>query len=58
MRSIEEYARAKGKAILELDYMSLSPWLGSYYEKYGFIKTGFIEDIDWAKLIHMQKTLV
>lgn len=55
--AIEDYARAKGKSILELDYMSLSPWLGPYYEKYGFIATGFVEDIGWAELVQMQKTL-
>lgn len=57
MKAIEDYARAHGKKVLELDYMSLSPWLGEYYERYGFVKTGFVEDIDWSLLIQMQKQL-
>lgn len=55
--AIEEYALASGSNVLELDYMSLSPWRGEYYERYGFIKTGLIEDIGWSKLIQMQKRL-
>lgn len=55
--AIEEYARANNKSILELDYMSLSPWLGKYYERYGFVKTGFVEGIGYTELVQMQKKL-
>ena len=57
MTATEGYGQALGKEMLELDYMSLSPWLGEYYERYGFEKTGFVEDIGWSKLIQMQKKL-
>lgn len=55
LAAIEAYAL--GNETLELDYMSLSPWLDRYYERYGFEKTGLVEDIKWSKLIRMQKRL-
>lgn len=57
MQSIEQYAIGLGKKYIELDYMSLSPWLKSYYEKYGYHETGEIEDIGWCRLIRMVKPL-
>jgi RimJ/RimL family protein N-acetyltransferase len=55
--SIEKYALARGNKIVELDYMSLSPWLKQYYEKLGFIETGEREDIGWCELVRMHKHL-
>jgi len=42
---------------LDLDYMSLAPWLRKYYEGYGFRETG--ESVRWGTidLIHMSKDL-
>ena len=57
VQSIEMYAKLLHKHELELDYMGLSPWLKSYYEKYGFKETGLKEDIGWCELIRMTKSL-
>ena len=57
IKAIEEYARSKHKEDIKLDYMSLSPWLKSYYEKYGFQETGNVRDLGWCKLIEMSKSL-
>lgn len=58
IRAIEDYARHHRFARLELDYMSLAPWLRRYYEGYGFAATG--EIVPWGEidLIRMSKHLV
>ncbi|HEY2003540.1 MAG TPA: GNAT family N-acetyltransferase [Candidatus Saccharimonadia bacterium] len=57
MKAIEDFAGANRYESLELDYMSLAPWLKKYYERYGFIETGVV--INWGSidLIHMSKKL-
>lgn len=57
MRCLEDYALTNGKHTMELDYMSISPWLKGYYERYGYKETGEVEDIGWSKLIRMEKAL-
>jgi N-acetylglutamate synthase-like GNAT family acetyltransferase len=58
MESIEEYARSLQMETLELDYMSIAPWLKRYYEKYGFKITGHSEEWKGVELIQMQKNLI
>ncbi len=57
MLAIEEYARDLNCEAIELDYMSLAPWLKPYYEKYGYAETG--ETTHWGTidLIRMIKSL-
>jgi len=57
MSVIESYAKSYGYNNIELDYMSLAPWLKNYYEKYGFKETGGV--IKWGSidLINMAKTI-
>lgn len=57
IKAIEEYAGSMHKEDIKLDYMSLSPWLKSYYEKYGFQETGNVRDLGWCELIEMSKSL-
>lgn len=57
LQSLEEYTLARGDTTLELDYMSLSPWLKGYYERYGYNETGEREDIGWCQLICMTKSV-
>lgn len=58
LKSIDEYAINRGNKVVELDYMSLSPWLKRYYESYGFNETGNIEDIGWCDLVRMEKHIL
>lgn len=57
MSAIDKYADDHNFTTLDLDYMSLAPWLKKYYEKYGFAETG--EVAPWGKidLIRMQKSI-
>jgi RimJ/RimL family protein N-acetyltransferase len=55
--AIDTYAKANNFATIDLDYMSLAPWLKKYYEKYGFIETGEVRDWGSINLIRMQKKL-
>ena len=57
MRIIETYAIANSFSLLELDYMSIAPWLDQYYTKNGFIKTGYSVTWKGVKLVQMQKKL-
>ena len=57
MDAIEKYALDHKIKELELDYMSIAPWLKKYYEKYGFVETGEREDIGYSLLIRMRKQL-
>lgn len=56
--AIEAYATSESYESIELQYMSLAPWLEAYYEKYGFSKTG--ESIEWGTidLLTMRKSLL
>lgn len=55
--AIESYAHANKYKAIELDYMSLAPWLKPYYEKYGFEETGEIEPWGSINLVRMKKHL-
>jgi len=57
MAAIEDYAKANNYKTLELDYMSLAPWLKTYYEKFGFQATGQIQKWGTIDLIRMKKDL-
>lgn len=56
IEAIEAYA-INGYASIELDYMSLAPWLKKYYEKFGFIETGEVQSWGTIELVHMKKLL-
>jgi GNAT superfamily N-acetyltransferase len=55
IRAIEAYAKDNGFGFIDLDYMSLAPWLKKYYEKYGFTETGEVEPWGAIDLVRMQK---
>ena len=55
MTAIEAHAQHHNYPTIELDYMSLAPWLRPYYEKYGFIATGEIQEWGSIDLIRMKK---
>jgi len=42
---------------VELDYMSVAPWLKPYYEKFGYVETGEVMPWGAIDLIRMTKTL-
>lgn len=55
MDAIEAYAANSDYRSLELDYMSLAPWLKNYYERYGFKETGEVNEWGSIDLIRMRK---
>lgn len=57
LNAIDQYAKDNGFNSIDLDYMSLAPWLKSYYQRYGFAETGKV--INWGAidLIRMTKKL-
>jgi N-acetylglutamate synthase-like GNAT family acetyltransferase len=57
MRAIEAYSKSLGCAAVELDYMSLAPWLKSYYEGCGYQETGDTIARGAITLIKMRKPL-
>jgi GNAT superfamily N-acetyltransferase len=57
MDAIEDLALTSNFNSIELDYMSVAPWLKNYYEHYGFIETGEFEEWGKIRLIRMKKTL-
>jgi N-acetylglutamate synthase-like GNAT family acetyltransferase len=57
MEAIEAYAKGNNYTALELDYMSLAPWLKEYYERYGFEENGEITKWGSIDLIRMQKKI-
>lgn len=57
MAAIESYADAHHFTALELDYMSLAPWLKLYYENYGFSETGQVQPWGSIDLVRMKKSL-
>ena len=58
MKAIDSYASQHQFQMVALDYMSLAPWLKRYYEKYGFIETGAINQWGKIDLIRMQKKVI
>jgi GNAT superfamily N-acetyltransferase len=57
IKAVEAYARALGADRVDLDYMSISPWLKPYYEKLGYSETGAIVNWGTIDLIRMVKPL-
>ena len=57
VEAIENFAVENGYSGLELDYMSLAPWLKTYYERYGFELTGEVTEWGTINLIRMSKSL-
>lgn len=57
MKAVEDFAIKKKYTILELDFMSIAPWLKKYYENYGFTKTGHTESWKGTTLVQMHKKI-
>jgi GNAT superfamily N-acetyltransferase len=57
MKAIEKFAIDKHYKSLDLDYMSLAPWLKRYYESHGFKETGEVTAWGAIDLVHMTKNL-
>lgn len=57
MKAIESYAVAGSFTVLELDFMSIAPWLEKYYNKHGFNKTGNTTRRKGVDLIQMRKNI-
>lgn len=57
MSAINKYARDNNFTAIDLDYMSLAPWLKTYYEKHGFVETGDVVKWGTIDLINMRKEL-
>ncbi len=57
MSAIEDLALTNNFDAIELDYMSVAPWLKVYYEKYGFIASGESEEWGKVRLVRMKKSL-
>jgi len=57
MDAIEDLALTNNFDTIELDYMSVAPWLKAYYERYGFIETGEAERWGKIQLVRMKKRL-
>ena len=57
MKAIHDYARELDVQAVELDYMSVAPWLKPYYEKFGYVETGEVMPWGAIDLIRMTKTL-
>lgn len=57
MAAIEKYAKSQNYQTIELDYMSLAPWLKPYYEGYGFQETGDTTVWGSITLVRMKKSL-
>jgi N-acetylglutamate synthase-like GNAT family acetyltransferase len=53
--AIDMYAKSSDFETIDLDYMSLAPWLKSYYEKHGFVETGEVRAWGSIDLVRMQK---
>ena len=55
MIAIDKYASEHSFTAIDLDYMSVAPWLKKYYEKYGFAETGEVTSWGRIDLVRMQK---
>ena len=52
LKTIELYAKTMKIKVIEIDRMSVSPWLKKYYEDQGFIETGVVEK--WGEIDRIQ----
>ncbi len=57
INALEAYAKRLKVNLLELDYMSLAPWLKKYYEHHGFNETGQVTPWGSIDLIRMSKVV-
>ncbi len=57
VNSILEFAKQSGCKTVDLDYLSVAPWLKKYYEKFGFRETGKREAWLSMEMIQMNKQL-
>lgn len=57
LSALNQYAKAAGAKTIDLDYTAFSPWLGAYYQRYGFAPTGQTEERDIGTLVQMEKTI-
>lgn len=57
IKAVEDYAHALHMKGVELDYMSIAPWLKPYYENYGFVETGEVTSWGNIELIRMAKNV-
>lgn len=57
IESITKLALQQGCESVELDYLSVAPWLGDYYKKYGFLETGEREEWRGMYMIQIRKAL-
>lgn len=57
IRAIECFAKSINIKTIEIDRMSVSPWLKKYYENQGYVETGKIEHWGDIDLIHMSKDI-
>lgn len=57
LRAIERFAKSKSIKTIDIDRMSVSPWLKKYYEDQGFVETGETELWGKIELIRMQKNI-
>lgn len=55
IKAIECYAKSIKIECIEIDRMSVSPWLKKYYENQGFVETGHVEKWGEIDRIQMQK---
>jgi GNAT superfamily N-acetyltransferase len=55
--AVEKFTKASNMHLLELDYMSIAPWLKPYYQKRGYIETGQIRPWNDIELIQMIKQI-
>jgi N-acetylglutamate synthase-like GNAT family acetyltransferase len=54
--AVESYVKGQDIIRLQLDYMSVAPWLKSYYERLGFQENGSIRAWGNIDLIQMEKS--
>lgn len=55
LQAIDEYANRGKFTQVELDYMSLAPWLKRYYERYGYAVSGRVTPWGTIDLVQMSK---
>lgn len=54
VEAVTTYSSVNNYRFIELDYMSLAPWLKKYYERYGFKETGEVTEWGSINLIRMR----
>jgi len=57
VRAVESFAGASKIPEVILDYMSVAPWLKTYYERRGYHETGLVQPWGTIDLVRMSKKL-